>query len=249
MGKAIVFKGVSFQANALEQITFVEPVPCTALTLNKNTVSFEYFGDTDTIVATPVPSNTTDQMVWSTSNAEIATVDDGVITLKGLGDATITVTCGNASASINVSQQSAKVPNVCKKADVICAKRSDSVPNMVLYGSNGLDIIGQQYDESDEYVHVEGGDTRGIQAILVPYGANKLGIETNNATNPQIKYSYGDPSVRVEHDGKTWPTYLGDTSKTVASSQPAPTVGNVILIRVYDDASFEAITGVYFSKQ
>ena len=91
MGKAIVIKSVNFSENALAQVTFVNEVPCTGLSLNettKNLTSLTAF----TLVATKIPNNTTDNLTWTSSDTSVATVADGVVTpLKG-GSVTITAT-------------------------------------------------------------------------------------------------------------------------------------------------------------
>lgn len=78
-------------------------VPCTGITLNKNSITFAEVGSTDTLVATKTPSNCSDTVVWSSSNTNVATVSDGVVTSVGDGSCTITATCGEYSATASVS--------------------------------------------------------------------------------------------------------------------------------------------------
>ena len=55
------------------------------------------------LTATIVPSNTTDSVVWTSNNNDIATVDNtGLVTPISYGTCMITATCGNCSASCNV---------------------------------------------------------------------------------------------------------------------------------------------------
>lgn len=83
-----------------------EPVPCTGITLDKTELTFDGEGS-QTITATVTPSDTTDTVVWVSSNPSVAsiTVEDNVCTIQsvGNGDAVITVTCGEYSASCNVT--------------------------------------------------------------------------------------------------------------------------------------------------
>lgn len=78
-------------------------VPCTGITLNKSSISFTEVGDTDTLVATTTPSNCSDTVIWSSSNENVATVVNGVVTAVADGDCIITATCGEYSASASVS--------------------------------------------------------------------------------------------------------------------------------------------------
>lgn len=102
MSKALVIKNVDFSTNKLTTVTLIDPIPCTAISLSKSSTSFTALG-TDTITATVTPSNTTDTVVWTTSDATVATVNNGVITAVGIGTATITATCGEQSATCSVS--------------------------------------------------------------------------------------------------------------------------------------------------
>ena len=103
MSKAFVIKGVNFLANKLDTISFSGDVPCTGVSLNKSTTSLTAIGATETLVATLTPANTTDSVSWASSNTSAVTVNNGVITAVGIGSATITVTCGNQTATCTVS--------------------------------------------------------------------------------------------------------------------------------------------------
>ena len=79
------------------------PVPCTGLSLNTYTLTFTEAG-TQTLVATAEPSDTTDRIVWSSSNSAIASVtNNGVVTALQNGEVIITATCGNITANCSVS--------------------------------------------------------------------------------------------------------------------------------------------------
>ena len=85
-------------------------VPVTGVTLNKTSTSL-YVGDTETLTATVEPSDATNKTVtWSTSDASIATVTDGVVTAVSAGTATITVTTVDgvftAGCTVTVSRYS-----------------------------------------------------------------------------------------------------------------------------------------------
>ena len=85
-------------------------VPVTGVTLNKTSTSL-YVGDTETLTATVAPDNATNKNVtWSTSDANVATVENGVVTAVSAGTATITVTTEDggktATCTITVSRYS-----------------------------------------------------------------------------------------------------------------------------------------------
>lgn len=79
-----------------------EPVSCTGITLNSSSLSFDSLA-TQTLVATVEPENTTDTVVWSTNDSTIATVENGVVTPIKNGTTNITATCGEYSATCEVT--------------------------------------------------------------------------------------------------------------------------------------------------
>ena len=85
-------------------------VPVTGVTMNKTSTSL-YVGDTETLTATVQPGNASNQTVtWSTSDASVATVENGVVRATGRGTATITVTTVDggftADCTVTVSRYS-----------------------------------------------------------------------------------------------------------------------------------------------
>ena len=76
-------------------------VAATSLSLDKNSLNL-FIGDTETIAATVLPENTTDQLTWLSSDEAIATVQDGVVTAVALGEATITAKAGEKTATCSV---------------------------------------------------------------------------------------------------------------------------------------------------
>lgn len=80
----------------------VEPVPATSITLDKAEITFTS-EETQTIVATVLPANTTDVVVWTSSNTSIATVKNGVVTPLVDGETIITAKAGNVSATCKVT--------------------------------------------------------------------------------------------------------------------------------------------------
>ena len=83
-----------------------EPVPCTGISLDQTELTFEGEG-TQTLTATVTPEDTTDMLVWTSSNPSVASivVEGNTCTVQSMynGNSTITVTCGAYSASCNVT--------------------------------------------------------------------------------------------------------------------------------------------------
>ena len=79
-----------------------EDIPCTGITLDQTELTFTEAGS-QTLTATTTPENTTDVVVWESSNTGIATVANGVVTPVASGSAVITARAGSYSATCNVT--------------------------------------------------------------------------------------------------------------------------------------------------
>ena len=78
------------------------PVAASRIYLNRNLFRVEQ-KETVQLTATVEPANTTDELVWSSSNESVATVSEtGLVTAVSVGTATITVTCGTVTAACGV---------------------------------------------------------------------------------------------------------------------------------------------------
>ena len=87
-------------------------IPVFSVTLNKTELSLKV-GDSETLVATVSPDDATDKTVtWSTSDASVATVSNGVVTAKKIGTATITASAGGKSATCAITVEATPVTSV-----------------------------------------------------------------------------------------------------------------------------------------
>ena len=98
-----------------------ENVDVTAVSLNKTSATIKV-GETVALSATVTPANATDPSItWSTSNASVATVSNGVVTGKSEGTVTITATSSNgktATASVKVEKEDIVVTELTNKSTV-----------------------------------------------------------------------------------------------------------------------------------
>jgi hypothetical protein len=74
----------------------------TSITLSQSSINFNGEG-TETLIATLVPADSTDTVVWVTSNSSPPTVENGVVTAVSDGSCTITAIAGTVSASCSVT--------------------------------------------------------------------------------------------------------------------------------------------------
>lgn len=81
-------------------VTVVQPA--TSITLNETELTLN-IGEMYDLIETVKPADTTDAVVWTSSNVSIVIVDEnGIVTALQKGSATITATCGSVNATCNV---------------------------------------------------------------------------------------------------------------------------------------------------
>ena len=78
-------------------------IPCESITVAPSECTLTAVGQQYTLEATTTPSDTTDEIIWSTNNTAVATVSNGTVTAVSNGDCVITVQCGEYSATCAVS--------------------------------------------------------------------------------------------------------------------------------------------------
>ena len=90
----------------------VEATPVTSVTLDKTTATLKV-GETVTLTATVKPDDATDKTVtWSTSDASVAEVNDGVVTAKKVGSASITAKAGDKEATCAITVEATPVTSI-----------------------------------------------------------------------------------------------------------------------------------------
>lgn len=102
MSKALIIPNADFSENKLTTVTF-GTIPCTAISLSSNEETLTAIGGTVTLTATLTPANTTDTLSWESSDDSVVSVINGVLTALTVGEAVITATCGEQTATCSVS--------------------------------------------------------------------------------------------------------------------------------------------------
>ena len=85
---------------------------CTSISILESSHTFKNLGDRLLLNLNVTPSNTTESIYWSTSDASVANVSNGVVTSIGYGRCNITARCGMFSdtCAINVEEQTNSIP-------------------------------------------------------------------------------------------------------------------------------------------
>ena len=93
----------NFVNNVCTVCKYVRTIAITNVSLNKTTLTLN-IDDQETLSATVLPTDATDKtIVWSSSDTNVAIVNNGVVTAIAKGTATITAKCGNVSATCSVT--------------------------------------------------------------------------------------------------------------------------------------------------
>lgn len=240
MGKALVIKDVDFSANKLATVSFGN-VPCTGISLSQNVINFNSLTPV-TLTATLTPSNTTDTLSWASSDTDVATVANGVVTPVGLGTATITATCGQQTATCSVT-----VEVVLTDADFAI------IDHYMLTGtdlSNEKDYVGAYTSSADAYkkyfIYLASASTpSGIKALSGPgdFKENKYPfIVPKNATKIVVSGTASAPiasfNVTFVNSAELC-TYISTTSekgcKAVTNNMSAYASNNKVTITIPDD--------------
>ncbi len=136
-------------------IVTVKNIAVTGVTLNKSSITIS-LNNSETLTATVLPSNASNKNVtWTSNDPLIATVNNGVVSAKGLGNTTITVTTedGNKTTSCSVEVIEAYVPSKTKLSytydDYTYNSGVDSCPNV---GDPKLLIIPVWFSDSSTFI-------------------------------------------------------------------------------------------------
>lgn len=161
------------------QYTIIEDpnpeVEATAIALDKTTLALEQYRE-EQLVATLTPAEATTQIVWTSSNAEVATVENGLVKAVGVGEATITATAGELTATCVVTVSEATVLTCAKAAEMALEATANNVPigggQFVVSGY--VTEIKEAYSEQHNNISVWVADTKEGGNVLQLYRAKPV---------------------------------------------------------------------------
>jgi hypothetical protein len=245
MGYALKIKNVNFSENALDKVNYIEPVPCTGISIDKSALTFDKVGDTEQITATVTPSDTTDAIMWTSSDENVATVIDGLVTIHGIGTATITVTCGSQTASATINQTTIKAPYTYKTVTGKTVGSNNVTDGKILGTStaSSQSIGGQAYTNNDK-LRIRGGSVNDVECIPVPYGATKVKVNSSSTSLPNY-IEVVDTNAILTVDGVNYPPYIKNKDFPFSSGSYAVEYGQAFALRG-TSANIESVNYVYF---
>lgn len=130
----------------------IERIPATEIKLNKASVSLAE-GTEERLEATVSPDNTTDTVVWSSRNTQIAVVDNrGVVRAVGLGSTVIVAKAGDESATCDVT--------VTPASNDIIITLNKTILNLTMSSSEKLEATVYASDGGEYTVEWESSNTQ-----------------------------------------------------------------------------------------
>ena len=147
-----------------------QTVPVTGVTLDKAELTLEK-GSTGTLKATVEPQNATNNTVtWSSSNPEVATVDNGVVTAVSAGEAIITVTTEDGAktatckVTVNAPQTVPVTGVTLDKAELTLEKGSTGTLKATVEPQNATNNTVTWSSSNPEFATVANGTVTAVSA-------------------------------------------------------------------------------------
>lgn len=204
-------------------------ISCTEITLNKSTLIME-IDQTDTLVTTISPSNTTDIVKWSSTNSNIVAVDgNGNILAKSAGTVTITATCGNkyAHCTVTVKEEAIRCEGLYFLMDNLTLTLGESIniPDILICEPSTMfnDVVWRYTTivSVDKSRNVIIANSIGVTTVTVYCGdlSDTLVIEViDKNTEPEII-----PCESISLNKTTMSLELGQNETLIATKTPSNT--------------------------
>lgn len=206
MANALVIKGTNFSANKVTTVTFGE-TPCTGISIDQSSISIGSFDDVE-VEYSVTPVNTTDPIIWESSDESILTIENGVITPVGIGTCTITASCGEFSDTAEATVSITIIPNWQYASITLGGSGIQFMTYTTGINHNKLTAFGS-------------GDLESVYRLIYSSGSgpidNPYFIKIPNNT-AKIKVSATNANL-LSNDGAYWSNRM-DWVKDVSSGHP-----------------------------
>ena len=224
-------------------------VPAESITLDKAEISLEQYKNTVAIVATVLPENTTDKVVWSSSNEEIATISqNGKINALKEGKVTLTATAGEKTATCELTVTAPTVLTCAQAAEKAMTASADNAiveggkyvirGYMTAEAGKGFATDMEKYKNISLWMADERGTAKTFQAYgVIPAGAENLPevgdlVEvvadlTKYKTTPETAVKSGNLTIIEKAP------ILYELNGGVLASTPAPATTNEALWKLF----------------
>lgn len=225
------------------------PIPATSVTLNRGSLFFHSLNETAQLTATVLPEDTTDTLVWSSSDETVATVSQtGLVTCIAWGSATITATAGDKTATCSVLASEATISSISAVFNQGAA---------VVYDNDELDTLKQYLtvtavwsDSStetlaDEDYTLTGTLTAGTCTVTVNYAGKTTSFTVTvthytpsfSITNVLSHVASSNAGVTSVEEGNPYATSLGIETGYTLNIVKVTMGGTDVTSTVYNDVT------------
>ncbi len=225
-------------------------VAVSSITLDKTSASLKV-GETLTLIATVKPDDATAKTVtWSTSDATVAEIYDGVVTAKKIGTATIKAKAGNkeATCSVTVSNKNVAVSSITldktsdslKVGESITLRATISPSNAtekeIIWASSKQSVA--SVDQSGKVVAIAEGTTTITASAGGKVGSCSVTVSNNNVAVSSITLDKTSASLKV-----------GETLTLIATVEPDDATDKTVTWSTTDATVAEINDGVVTAKK
>lgn len=224
--KAVTVKGNGTIYEKTDNVTVTDQVKTgvTGVSLNKTELALEV-GETGTLTATVAPTNATNKGVtWSSSNNEIATVDNGVVTAVSAGEAIITVTTEDGAktatckVTVNAPQTVPVTGVTLTKTELTLAEGGSEKLTATVEPANATNQTVTWSSNNEQVATVADGTVTAVKA-----GTAAITVKTADGNyQATCAVTVKPQNVLVTHISVTGTAslYVGDTAKLTAKVEP-----------------------------
>lgn len=211
--------------------TTKKDIPATAIKLSSAEESL-YVDETVTLKATVTPSGATnkDKMKWQSDKEEVATVDqNGVVTAKGVGNATITVTItSEVTASCEITVSARPVSSVTLTPTTLPLKKGETATlTATVLPTNATDKTVTWTIDGDNKVATIKGNADGTCEVTAVGKGEATITATAGGKTATCAVTVTVPAESVTLDQTTLPLFTGKSATLTATVTPDDTTDTV----------------------
>lgn len=217
MGKALVIKNADFSSNKVTTVTFND-IYCTGVEFASSEVTLTATGEAE-VEYTITPSNTTDEVHISSSDASVVSVSDNVLTVNGIGSCILTLSCGNYTDQCEVTVDIYENP-VYYTAYIGSASDGSEHTGVLISGSSKRIVVGKKLSDTDFTEPIPKIAAQNIipsdpsAPIPIPNNTQKIHIEGMHLYSGTFHYIvfFEDTDETFQNGANTYTTILSKST-------------------------------------